>query len=138
MFRSTRTRRPKSADVNVAIVAENPGTIDKLQRYLVRAGVEVRSVLSLEMALVVARDARVVVVFPDDFDRERSCKMLTLVHRERPDVLLVVVTSEPARFADLGGGDPEKRVLVLPRPAWGWTILDAIRGCLGRSPNTDS
>jgi hypothetical protein len=42
-----------------------------------------------------------------------------------------LVTREPQRFRDaLEGSDRSPTPLVVPKPVWGWTILDAIRGSL--------
>jgi hypothetical protein len=45
--------------------------------------------------------------------------------------LVVVVTREPQRFEEAfnrAGGAPAP--VIVPKPAWGWIILDAIRGPL--------
>jgi hypothetical protein len=43
----------------------------------------------------------------------------------------VMVTGEPKRFAEaLVHGEGHSQALVVAKPAWGWTILDAIRGRL--------
>jgi hypothetical protein len=49
--------------------------------------------------------------------------------------LLVVVTSNPWRFDRLYG-DERVVPLVVPKPAWGWSVLDAIRGRLERDRST--
>ena len=43
----------------------------------------------------------------------------------------MLVTSHPKRFAELMGAE---KVLVVPRPAWGWAILDALRAHLAGFP----
>jgi hypothetical protein len=67
-----------------------------------------------------------VVIFPDDFGPSAVADALTNLGAKRPHTLLVLVTCAPKRFVKvtppLGA-----TTLVVPRPVWGWTILDAIR-----------
>jgi len=72
----------------------------------------------------------VVVLFPDDFDAASVDSCLRSLEAKQPQTLPVVVTSTPKRFDAFTSGN--RSLLVIPKPAWGWTILDAIRGCLER------
>jgi hypothetical protein len=47
------------------------------------------------------------------------------VDARRPGILRMLVTSQPKTFEALASS--RRNLLVVPRPAWGWTILDAIR-----------
>ena len=69
----------------------------------------------------------VVVLFPDDFRPDLVFSALATLRSKRPETLPVIVTKEPKRFESLSS--PENCIvpLVIPRPVWGWTILDAIR-----------
>jgi hypothetical protein len=73
-----------------------------------------------------------VILFPDDYADGAVAKALGELQRERPDVLAVIVSQEPRRFEQLAGtGRPHRASpLVIPKPAWAWTILDAIRARL--------
>ena len=57
--------------------------------------------------------------------------MLSLVRdlrRERPHLLTVLITRVPHRFRSVLYTDNRSRTpIVLPRPSFGWDILDALR-----------
>lgn len=70
-----------------------------------------------------------VVLFPDDFSAQAVNAALADLRRNRPAALPVLVTSDPRRFDGLHG-DKHIAPLVVPKPVWGWSILDAIRARL--------
>jgi DNA-binding NtrC family response regulator len=110
----------------VLIVSENPETRDGLDGYLRRAGVVSASTRLLDDAAgVVAARGVVVVLFPDDFTKLHVTALLVKLGSLRPRPLVVLVTRDAKQFLarESYGGVP---LLVLPKPAWGWTILDAI------------
>ncbi|HEY2369837.1 MAG TPA: hypothetical protein VGH87_25735 [Polyangiaceae bacterium] len=103
----------------VLVVSNNPETLDGLARYLRGAGIAVRGTRALdEAARLGSRSRTAVVVFPDDYPPPKV--RATLAHLKEKDVLTVLVTSDLRAFSTTN-------TLVLPKPAWGWTILDAIR-----------
>ncbi len=120
------TRKRAMGPQEVTIVSANPETLDGLQSYLHDAGVAARGTRRLEdccdltVPLTVA-----LVLFPDDFAWERVTSTLADIDARRPGILRVLVTGHPKTFEPLVGG--RKNVLIVPRPVWGWTILDAIR-----------
>lgn len=63
-------------------------------------------------------------MFPDDFQWVSVVAMLAELAERHPGALPVVVTAQPQRFEALTSS-PE--LLIVARPAWGWTILEAIR-----------
>jgi hypothetical protein len=68
------------------------------------------------------------VLFPDDFSTDEVLRELARLRREEPGVLPLVVTGEPKRYEQVVRADMTGRApIVIPRPAWGWLILDAIR-----------
>ena len=68
------------------------------------------------------------MLFPDDFALTDVMEAVELLVRDRPDVLPVLVTCNPRRFRSLAEALGAKTpAVVIPKPAWGWTILDAIR-----------
>jgi hypothetical protein len=79
-----------------------------------------------------------VVLFPDDYPQEAVMKALAELERERPDVLAVIVSQEPQRFGQLGETRRSEHPppLVIPKPAWAWTILDAVRARLDAQEGT--
>ena len=60
---------------------------------------------------------------------------LEALKKLRPEVLVVIVTNDPRRFGDVGGEDPAAGPLVMPKPAWAWTIMDAVRTRLDARPD---
>lgn len=104
----------------IVVVSDNPETLDGLQRYLSSVGVAVRATRDLAHAATLANQARsVVVVFPDDYPFKRVHAALALLREHKPPIPVVVVTSDIQHF--------HGSALVLPKPAWGWSILDAVR-----------
>ena len=123
-------RRRRSRSLDVVLVSERSDTADGMRRYLAHAGVSSRTVVRMDDILSAARDADAVVAFPDDFQPSVALEALAALRAVSPECVLVIVTSHPARYQRLGARDPQRGVVVLPRPAWGWNILDSIRACL--------
>lgn len=112
------------AGIEVAIVSTNPETLDGLQSYLTAAGVTARCTRSIEECARLSTQTIAFVLFPDDFRWQSVRSAIADLAAQRPHALPVLVTAQPKRFAELVEAD---RVLVVPRPVWGWKILDAIR-----------
>jgi hypothetical protein len=117
--------------MSVTIVAKNPETLDGLQAYLRDAGVGVHGTRFIEQAFELASSSGAIVIFPDDFDRATVVSMLTKLRAAKPTLLQLVVTRDPRGFEHLRAAS---ELLVVAKPAWGWTILDAIRTRLAREP----
>jgi len=116
----------KADPVQVMIVAASAETLDGLQGYLSRAGVGARG--TRQLAGADADPCSAIILFPDDFSPTDVLRELRRLRRERPSVVPLVITCEPKRYAETGkveGNGPAP--IVLLKPAWGWTILDAIR-----------
>ena len=112
--------------VRVTIVAASAETLDGLQGYLSRAGVGATG--SRELAAAHASPCSAVVVFPDDFSPDEVMRELGRLRRERPNAVPLLVTGEPERYLRVAQVEGRGRApVVMPRPAWGWMILDAIR-----------
>jgi len=124
------SRRDRARCLHITIVSSNPETVDGLEAYLRRAGVRTRGTRQIEKATeITPTTASVVVLFPDDFGSDLVTSALGTLRSHRPKTLTVLVTKEPKRFESLPvteGIAP----LVVPKPVWGWTILDAIRSRL--------
>lgn len=119
----------------VTIVARNGQTLDELQRYLDETGVGADASSAAEPARVDASSSAV-VLFPDDFDPNAARAFVVALRASRPELLIVVVTREPHGLASATA--PDGRSLppvVLPRPSFGWAILDAIRAHVPSSPS---
>lgn len=111
---------------HVTVVASNAETLDGLQAYLGRAGLNVRGSRRLEAAD--ADPCSAIVYFPDDFATEDVLHELHRLRRRRPSVLVLLVTSDPQPYWGIVGADGEGPApLMLIKPAWGWRILEAIR-----------
>ena len=113
----------------MAIVSANSETLDGLHAYLGGAGVASRCTRHLQdLALVAAQATTAAVIFPDDFDHEEVLKVVRQLRRVRPRLLSLIVTREPQRFREAAQADGRSLPpIVLPKPSFGWDILDAIR-----------
>ena len=70
-----------------------------------------------------------VVVFPDEFPEHAATVGIRNLERELARAWIVVVTRHTARFDQLVEAlDPQSlsRLFVLPRPVWGWALLDRV------------
>lgn len=125
-----KRQRPPALDVTV--VSDNLETLDELQAYLRRAGVATKGTKHIDGITDGPTTApSAVVLFPDDFDTEAVMDALATIRKARPSLLFVLVTRDAKRFATVPPG--ESPILVIPKPAWGWTILDAIRATIDPS-----
>jgi len=113
----------------VRVVADNPQTIDELCAYLMAAGVASNGTRELHDVSIVPPGATAVVLFPDDFQLKEMETTIASLRRGRPSLKIVLVTARPQHLrAALKHDGRSALPLVLPKPAFGWTILDAIRG----------
>jgi hypothetical protein len=117
--------------LHLTIVTGNPETLDGLELYVRRAGASANGTRHIaELTSMIPESASAVVLFPDDYEWEAVLHALAQLRTERPGVLPVVITSEARRFELLPllrGAVPP---LVIPKPVWGWRILDSIRARL--------
>ena len=123
-----RSPRPNQRRrLHVAIVSRNPETLDGLEMYLQSAGMTTTGTSQIEHSAQIGAGTAAVVVFPDDFDWDAVVPALAACLRTNPRALPVVVTNAPQRFEALTWPGDGAIPLLVPKPAWGWTILDAIR-----------
>jgi hypothetical protein len=112
----------------VLVVSDCRETLDGLLAYLQRAGVSARGTRQLDGAAWQSSAVNAAVLFPDDFKAGEVEGAVARLAAARPTLLQVLVTREPRRFDSLaetaGAVTPP---VILAKPAWGWTILDAIR-----------
>jgi hypothetical protein len=114
----------------VTIVSRNPETTDGLQQYLERAGIPSRCAPGVhDITLVAPDDATAAVIFPDDFAENTVLALVAELRRRRPRLLTLLITRTPKRFLAAFGADDERLPMptVMPKPLFGWAILDAIR-----------
>jgi hypothetical protein len=124
------TRLKQAAPLHVAIVSKNPQTLGSLAVYLQRSGATTVGTGEVEGSVHVATGATAIVVFPDDFDWDDVVLAMTECLLAHPRTLPVFVTRAPQRFDTLCWPDGGATPLVVPKPAWGWTILEAVRAYL--------
>ena len=78
-----------------------------------------------------------VVVFPDEFPAQSAAVGVLAVARQFSNSTLVIVTRDVGRFEDVAvrarAGKPGPW-FVLPRPIWGWALLDRV---LQRPPSPE-
>lgn len=127
-------RTSSSKQQHVLIVASSLQTIADLKAYLTQSGLTSAGTRHLEELLFTPLSLDAVVVFPDDFDTDELTKTLQSLRRAKPRLLIVVITSAPQQLlAALDVDGRSRQPLVLAKPAFGWTVLDAIRGTFGLS-----
>ncbi len=109
------------------IISASGETSRELRQYLAAAGVQAAVHTGLSRAHVAASE-RALVLFPDDFAAEDVIAHLQTVRAAWPAARLVVVTAQPQRFERAVARDGcGLGLIALPRPAFGWAILEAIR-----------
>jgi hypothetical protein len=120
--------------LSVTVVSNNRETLHALEVYLRGAGIAASGTRALEqVAEITPPSSTAVIVFPDEYAHAVVDKALSALRRDRSRLLVVVVTHEPHRFERPAGRAGASGTLVIPKPAWAWTILDAVRARLGSS-----
>jgi hypothetical protein len=118
--------------LHVTIVGENAKTVEGLRRYLTSAGVDSEAMRQLPGPATPAQLGDALVIFPDDFDTSAVLSIVENVQRFRPQLQLLLVTSTPQRYQHRQVSDKAPPPIVLSKPAFGWSILDAIRDSVSR------
>jgi len=121
-------RKPDARNHDVTVIAESPETLDGLLGYLGQSGLVARGLRSLDAVATIEASRAAVVLFPDAFERPSVVALVRSLRTRREDLLLVLVTGDAPRFQELTlplGRSVQPQ--LFPRPAFGWTILDAIR-----------
>jgi hypothetical protein len=121
-----RTRTSPKVARDVTIFSTNAETLDGLEAYLRSVGVQAKGRRTLEdCSDLTSASTLAIVLFPDDFPWETVIATLAELAARCASTLRVLVTGQPQRYERLVEGGVN--VIVVPRPVWGWTILDAIR-----------
>ncbi len=121
-------KRPAVRPLEVIVVADNPETIDSLRGYLSGAGVSSKGGRELCDPDLVAAATSALVIFPDELVQSEVVSCIWALRSARPELAIVVVTGAPQRFQSALEPDGDSRLpIVLPKPAFGWAILDTIR-----------
>jgi hypothetical protein len=109
------------------VVCDDDDTLIRLRDYLVRAGVETRATRRLGDAW--GRPAsECIVLLPDDFNAGEVTDGLVQLLSSASSPFVIVVTADPRLYEPLieSLGNRES-VVIMPKPVWGWTILDLLR-----------
>lgn len=112
----------------VAVIADNPETGDGLCAYLSAAGLAAGTTCSLRELRLLPDATSAAVLFPDEFGADEVTASVLAARGAHPRLLIVLVTSAPQDFVT--ALRPDGRSLspvTLPKPAFGWTILDTLR-----------
>jgi hypothetical protein len=127
-----RTRTAAPASRQVAIFSANPETLDGLEAYLHGVGIKAKGRRRLEeCSELTSASTMAIVVFPDDFAWEAVLASVGELAKTCSSTLRLLVTGQPKKYERLVDG--KGNVMVVPRPVWGWTILDAIRAHADRT-----
>jgi hypothetical protein len=132
-----QTAQRKPRPLHVAIVGRNSETLEGLASYLQRAGVLTSSTRLIGRAAELGTSASALVLFPDDYTWDGAVAALARCRTQNPRAPLVLVTGTPQRFEALTAPNHRDLIVVVPKPAWSWTILDAIRAHLDDEPERD-
>ena len=118
------------ASRHVVIFSANPETLDGLEAYLCSVGFQAKGRRQLDASSgLTSASTLAIVLFPDDFPWDAVIATVGALAAKSTSTLRVLVTGEPKKYEHLIAG--RKNFVVVPRPIWGWTILDAIRSHQG-------
>ncbi|MGZ3472987.1 MAG: hypothetical protein ACXWUG_00860 [Polyangiales bacterium] len=122
------TSRARNKPLQVTVVSNNAETLRSLQVYFDESGVPTHGTRAIADLPTITPATTAVVLFPDDFEGEDVASKIVALRRARPRLLMLVVTRQPHAFEHALAPDGRSRPpLVLPKPSFGWSILDAIR-----------
>jgi hypothetical protein len=117
-----------TAGLCVAIISNNARTVTRLGDYLSEAGVTTYSGNGLCDLATVSPTTNALVIFPDEYVAPDATATLTTLHEQYPRLLVLIITSMPQRYESMyRSDDTAVAPIILPKPAIGWRILDAIR-----------
>lgn len=114
------------ANISALLVCDDDDTLIRLRDYLSRSGVQVRATRRLADAC--QDPGATVMLLPDDFPSGEvtDCIQRLLASPSRPS--LIVITAATRLYEPLAEacGEPG-RMVILPKPVWGWSILELLR-----------
>jgi hypothetical protein len=117
-------------DSKLTLVSADAETLRSVEGYLTHFGARLSSTSRLSDIAVEAEafGADAVVVFADDFAPEE----VRAAVRALSVRVTVIVTTERIEYEALN--DERGDVVLLPRPIWGWTLLEAVRSGVSNAP----
>jgi hypothetical protein len=116
-----------TAALAVTIIGDNSKTVEGLAQYLSASGLHPRSLRRFPDAIESADLGDVLVLFPDEFETALVLSSVETLQRHQPRLRLLLVTSAPRTYELRVVADSAPKPVVLPKPAFGWSIVDAIR-----------
>jgi hypothetical protein len=120
-------RPAPTESLRVTVVGDNVRTIESLREYLAAAGVESRATRSLSESVTGQTNVDALVIFPDEFGTNEVLCTIEALQKKHPKLQLLLVTSAPRSYQGSRLMDVERPPILLPKPAFGWSILDAVR-----------
>jgi len=127
---SRSNAEPRLSTLTALIVCDNDETLLGLRAYLSRASIAARATRSLADAWSQIASVDALVLFPDDFDTGQVTDGLSRVLATAFRTFVIVVTADFQCFESLVQSTGGSRAVVMPKPVWGWTILDLLRARL--------
>ncbi|MEY4583477.1 MAG: hypothetical protein RL701_8180 [Pseudomonadota bacterium] len=115
------------------VISDNRETADGLHSYLTNAGIRTRTARRLRDVTAICKDSAALVLFPDEYDDSEVVSNLRGLRAAHPHLLLLLVTAKPQRVR--AACEPDARSVlpvVMPKPAFCWSLLDAIRAHVQR------
>jgi DNA-binding response OmpR family regulator len=111
------------------LVSTDANALRSVEDYLVNFGARLSSTARLSETARVAEEANAdaVILFADDYT---PAEVRTTV-RALSSRLAVIVATRRADYDDLTTELPSV-VTILPRPLWGWVLLDTVRAGVSR------
>jgi DNA-binding NtrC family response regulator len=122
-------------DALCIVIADNRETSDGLHTYLNSRGIATRTSRRLRDAHALCANATALVLFPDDFADSDVLAGVNSLRSRHPQLLVMLVTGAAHRLRALCEPDTRSPVpIVLPKPAFGWSLLDAMRSHMQIEP----
>jgi hypothetical protein len=128
LSRMSKRKAPFGSSGTVLLISSNRDTVNGLSHYFAESGVPAQASSSLNPSAELRNSVHAVVVFPDDFHDNEVRPYLSTVRARRPELAIVVITRATTFYETMMATDGKPLgAVVLPRPAFGWTILDLVR-----------
>lgn len=108
------------------MVGRDPVVARGLVTYLTQAGFVASAARELPTPPNLAAHVVAVIAFPDELPEPLALAPIAALQRQRQDVLVVLVSSRPSRFAELVKR-ARRSTVALPAPVFGWALVDLVR-----------
>jgi hypothetical protein len=125
---------PPPRPLRIGLIANNDRTVSDLLNYFANVGSHARWLTNLAEwtnGSEIDETLNAMVIFPDDFEAELVDRLLDRLVNIAPSALQLIITRQPQRY--VLPSQPQSATplrFVMPRPTFGWLILDAIRAHL--------